>query len=395
MRSVLLFLTLVSIAAIACKTKPKSKGSEAKSTAVAEVQKKDQPKANPLFKDGSKLLKDETLKPEEEYQKYKESIAKYKQSKDYKKPKTKVDKVVNSLADGADRVSKKDYVDLLGKGDCKKYRDRIENNIGTIEAAANIIHHEVTGKEAADDQDSDPSEPLTSHAAKAKSPLLQGTGIALVVFGALGFIGQIPMGAAIAGVGVEEDSSSFNVKAAAAYEALAFGLNLWPIIVGSLIIANEETDKRLVNAAKANLIYGSILPFLVAVVTGAAAFMGLAAWKEQWDTIRRENAHKAQKVPVKQGVAEESRIKDVELEDYFDTSESEKELKKAKEFTLMSGVLSIAAFSLGTGLAIWASKLELADAKLAPKEELLARTGRALVACSVMAERSGASKSQQ
>ena len=388
MKQMPLIPLVISLSFFACKAKKRSEHADTKAAAASEPQKQEDlsPKANPIFKEGDKLLKDETLSPENEYKSYKDSIAKYKKSEDYKKPKTEVDKVVNTLADGADRVSKKDYVDLVSKGDCKKYRDRIENNIGTIEAAANIIHHEVTGKEAADDQDSDPSEPLTSHAAKTKSPLLQGTGIALVVFGSLGFIGQLGVTAGVA-VGkaraIRKNAANplqTHEKAAIGVaEAAAFGLNLWPIIVGSLIVANDETDKRLVNAAKANLIYGSILPFLVTIVSGVFSVAAFRQWRK---ALQISQGY----IPVDPNSAgyrssEQDRVREASgaTEGFVDP--------KLKAKAIASGVLSIAAFSLGTGLAIWASKLELADEKLAPKEELLAKTGRALVACSMMAEK--------
>lgn len=344
-------------------------------------------KRNEVISKGKELLAKEDLDAESEFKKLSEAISEYQNSDEYKNPKDDIGRQFNASVDLAALLKKEDYVKLTETGDCSRFESRINNELGDIESYAEQVVDHVNEKitaeketldaakeeegedEGEEEEEEKPAKELVSKASsstKPKGKILQGTGIALTIFGALGLTGSVLGGP--------------NIKA-------KLGNAIIPayfLVVGLLVVSNDNPSsavRKMIRYPLYALGGISILGGLAAMAAGGKVLnihLDPNEKKLYYDVntkqILGEDEYDARNRGHAKGVG-------VEIGGQF--MEARRAAKKFFGGGLVMSAIGASMITLG------ALGLQLADAKQSAKDILLGKMSRALVACVLLNEAKG------
>lgn len=237
-----------------------------------------------------KQARAETTTVDEEFQSMKDSIAEYKASEDFKNPKTDADRAFNSLIDSADNMSKEQVVELIQSKKFHEFQNKIDTKFDKILATADKIvavqdtavgSGTDTGLAVATSTDTNSATTTTS----GKNSVQQSTGIAMIVFASIGLLSAAGIGAGaysankklspvveefdtrVAGViGTNTTHKAIQKKFITGSYATAVGLGLmWmmPMIIGTLIVSQDDPGEGAIKAAQASIGAGAVLTGLI------------------------------------------------------------------------------------------------------------------------------------
>jgi hypothetical protein len=287
----------------------------------------------------------------QEYDSFRQAMREYQSSDEYRNPTTDQDKVLKEMVDFSLQVSEEQIQQEIAKKTFSKAQNRINSQSAQITAIADQFLQ--VNADSSKENSVSPALRLSGDEGQKKSSFLQGTGIALTVFGGLGMVSAI-----------QQKSIP------------SLGLAAWPLTVGILILANDNPNSATIKAGQAFLGTSAAVFGITSLAMGVVAIAGAQDWMKQNEAIKQADPA----VKKELSKIESTGNYDLSSQDGKAARELYDEAQKAKVGTAI-GVIGFAAFAAATyGMSVWTANLSLTSTPLTPAQALAAKMGRAFAA---------------
>ena len=206
---------------------------------------------------------------DDEFSRFQAVTKEYKETPAFKTPKTDEEKELRVLAEGASNFTKEKATELITEEKIDKFDARIADYKKTMEVANKVVAPKEEGGEETKTEEGEE---------EGRTEAQFGAGVFLTVIGTLGVM--------LSSVGVKRASEIRRFlginKDVIKRGSKAWGLiaGAFPLIVGAIIVADEDVDSAAIAAAQTSLGIGGVITTLGALGGARVAVEGSKVIKE-------------------------------------------------------------------------------------------------------------------